>query len=54
VKFRQPAGYGELLAGHDVPLGIAAVRAAASACRNGKTHMAAQPVNGSKGLPTRH
>ncbi len=53
-KFRQPADYGELLAGHDVPLGIAAVKAATSACRSGKTHAAAQPANWSKGLTTRH
>jgi len=38
TKFAQPAPYGELLTGHDMPLGIAAVKAAMTACPPCKTH----------------
>lgn len=38
TKLGQPAKYGKLLAGHDTPLGIAAVKAATAACPPGKTH----------------
>lgn len=34
----QQTTYGNLLAGHDMPLGIAAVKAAAAACAAGKKH----------------
>ena len=54
TNFTQPTKYGKLLAGHDTQLGIAAVKAAAAACRSGKTHPPERHKSWSKSYTTWH
>ena len=54
TKFAQSTKYGKLLAGHDTPLGIAAVNAAIAACRSGKMHPPERHKSWSKSPTTRH
>ena len=54
IKFTQPAPYGELLTGHDMPLGIAAVKAATAACSPGKSHPPERRASWSKDPKIRH
>ena len=54
TKFAQRANYGKLLAGHDTPLGIAAVKAATAACPSGKTHPPERHKSWSKSPTTWH
>ncbi|HSG94948.1 MAG TPA: hypothetical protein VLA28_05475 [Afifellaceae bacterium] len=53
-KLARQTTYGELLAGHDMPLGIAAVKAAAAACPPGKTQPPGRHAGWFKGLTTKH
>jgi len=53
TKFAQQAPYGELLTGHDMPLGIAAVKAATTACPPGKTHPPERLASWSRDLKVR-
>ena len=54
TKFAQLAKYGTLLAGHDVPLGIAAVKAATAACPPGRSHPPERHKSWSEKPKTRH
>ncbi len=54
TKSAQRANYGKLLAGHDTPLGIAAVKAATAACPRGKAHPPERPTSWSKGPADKH
>jgi hypothetical protein len=54
IKLAQQTTYGELLAGHDTALGIAAVKAATAACPPGKTHLPEQHASWSRATKTRH
>ena len=54
TKFAQTAPYGELLAGHDTALGIAAVKAATAACPRGKTHPPERLASWSRDSKIRH
>jgi hypothetical protein len=54
TRLAQPATYGELLAGHDMPLGIAALKAATAACPTGKTHPPERPRSWSSDPKIKH
>jgi len=53
-KLPQQTTYGNLLAGHDMPLGIAAVKAAAAACAAGKKHPPERHKSWSRMPTTKH
>ncbi len=54
TKSTRRANYGKLLAGHDTPLGIAAVRAATAACPRGKAHPPERHASWSKEPANKH
>jgi|GEM_PF-3624849 len=54
TKLARQMTYGKLLAGHDMPLGIAAVKAAAAACTAGKKHPPERHASWSKKPTTKH
>jgi hypothetical protein len=54
TKLARQTTYGKLPAGHDIPLGIAAVKAAAAACSAGKAHPPERHKSWSTKTATRH